>query len=56
MFFDFQQLNPGELVTNDILTRIVINSVRIYKLDQQNYEIYFAKTGSYEEFSVSQMN
>lgn len=44
------KLNEGELLTYDKLQVLGIDSVRIDKLNDENYEINFAKNGSYDIF------
>ncbi len=43
-------LNEGELLTYERLQILAIDSVRIDKIDDTNYEINFAQIGSYEAF------
>lgn len=43
-------LKEGELLTYDKLKLLGIDSVRITKIDNQNYKIDFAKIDSYEKF------
>jgi hypothetical protein len=47
---DILNLQPGVLVSINDLDRIGIDSVRIDKVDDSNFEINFAKTNSYLEF------
>ncbi|WP_277641796.1 restriction endonuclease [Wolinella succinogenes] len=47
---DVLKLNEGELLTYDKLQVLGIDSVRIDKLNDENYEINFAKNGSYDIF------
>ena len=47
---DILNLNECELVTYEMLEEVGIDSVRITKIDINNYTINFAKLGSYEEF------
>lgn len=47
---DVLKLREGELLTYEKLQLLGIDSVRIDKLDNMNYEINFAKIGSYDEF------
>lgn len=44
------ELKEGELLTYEKLQLLGIDSVRIDKIDELNYEINFAKSGSYESF------
>ena len=43
-------LEEGELLAYNKLLEIGVDSVRIDKIDDANYEINFSKTGSYEKF------
>lgn len=47
---DVLKLKEGELVTNDLLNTYGIDSVRIDKISQEEYDINFSKQGSFEEF------
>ena len=47
---DVLSLKEGELLTYDRLEILGIDSVRIDKLDSENYEINFVSLGSYEKF------
>lgn len=47
---DGLKLKIGELATYDKLQLLGIDSVRIDKINENKYEINFAKNGSYEEF------
>lgn len=47
---DVLSLNEGELVTYDKLQILGIDSVRVDKIDDSNYEINFASLNSYEDF------
>ncbi len=47
---DVLKLNEGELLTYDKLQVLGIDSVRIDKINDDNYEINFAKSGSYDKF------
>lgn len=47
---DVLKLKEGELLTYERLQILGIDSVRIDKLDNNNFEINFAQIGSYEEF------
>ena len=47
---DVFNLKEGELLTNKILHIYGVDSVRIDKMDNNNYEINFAKLDSYENF------
>jgi len=51
---DVLHLKEGELLTYDMLRLIGIDSVRIDKIDNENYKINFVAIGSYEEFLESQ--
>jgi len=50
---DLFKLEEGELVTNDTLLLYGIDSVRIDKIDDLEYEINFARTDSYERFMLN---
>jgi hypothetical protein len=43
-------LKEGELLTYEKLEEIGIDSVVVYKISEGNYEIEFAKLGSFEDF------
>lgn len=47
---DILKLDEGKLVTFEMLQILGIDSVRIDKHDNENYEINFAASGSYENF------
>lgn len=47
---DVLKLNEGELLTYARLQVPGIDSIRIDKIDDNNYEINFAKSGTYDEF------
>ena len=47
---DVLKLQEGELLTIEMLENLGIDSVRIDKIDNENYMINFAKTYSYDEF------
>jgi len=47
---DVLKLNEGELLTYEKLQVLGIDSVRIDKINDENYEINFAKSGSYDKF------
>lgn len=47
---DVLKLREGELLTYNRLQILGIDSVRIDKIDNSNFEINFAKVGSYEQF------
>jgi hypothetical protein len=47
---DILELKEGELLTYGKLQILGIDSVRIDKIDEKNYEINFSKSGSYENF------
>jgi len=49
---DGLHLKVNELVTYEKLQLLGIDSVRIDKLDMQNFEINFSRNGSYEKFKV----
>lgn len=51
---DVLQLREGELATYDKLQLLGIDSVRVDKIDDANYEINFAQSGSYDKFIVNQ--
>lgn len=44
------KLKEGELLTYNKLQNVAIDSVRIDKINELEYEINFAKIGSYENF------
>lgn len=48
---DILNLNEGELLTYEKLQLLGIDSVRIDKINNENYEINFASNGSFEIFS-----
>ncbi len=50
---DVLKLKEGELLTYEKFQIIGIDSVRIDKIDNSNFEINFAKIGSYEKFENS---
>jgi len=50
------KLKEGELLTYDKLQIIGIDSVRIDKIDDLEYEINFAQIGSYEKFIEKMSN
>lgn len=50
---DVLNLYEGELLTYSKLALLGIDSVRIDKIDNENYEINFAKIGSYENFKMA---
>ena len=47
---DVLQLKERELLTYKKLEIIGIDSVKIEKINNENYKIYFSKIGSYEKF------
>ena len=47
---DVLQLKERELLTYKKLEIIGIDSVKIEKIDNENFKIYFSKIGSYEKF------
>ena len=49
------QLKEREILTYRKLEEIGIDSVRIDKIDKDNFEINFSTTGSYEEWHESQL-
>lgn len=53
---DVLQLKERELLTYKKLEIIGIYSVKIEKIDNENYKIYFSKIGSYEIFLLSKHN
>lgn len=53
---DVLQLKERELLTYKKLEIIGIDSVKIEKIDNENYKIYFSKIGSYENFLLSKHN
>jgi len=50
---DLFNLKEGELVTNKIFELYGIDSVRIDKINDMEFEINFATLGSYEKFIES---
>ena len=53
---DVLQLKERELLTYKKLEIIGIDSVKVEKIDDENYKIYFSKIGSYENFLLSKHN
>ena len=53
---DVLQLNERELLTYKKLEIIGIDSVKVEKIDDENFKIYFSKIGSYENFLLSKHN
>ena len=53
---DVLQLKERELLTYKKLEIIGIDSVKIEKIDDENFKIYFSKIGSYENFLLSKHN
>ena len=53
---DVLQLNERELLTYKKLEIIGIDSVKIEKINNENYKIYFSKIGSYENFLLRKHN
>jgi len=51
---DLFKLSEGELVTDEIFKLYGIDSVKIDKINDLEYEINFAKIGSYESFIMKQ--
>lgn len=49
---DVLRLQEGELLTYQKLQDIGLDSVVIYKMNEGNYRIDFAKLGSYEQFQI----
>lgn len=47
---DVLQLEPGKLLTKDMLNEIGTDSIRMIKLDNDVYTLDFAKKGSYKTF------
>lgn len=47
---DVLNLKEGELLTYEKLEELGLDAVVVYKIDENNYEIDFAKIGSYENF------
>jgi hypothetical protein len=52
---DILKLKEGELLTYQKLEDIGLDSVVIYKMDEENYQIDFAKIGSYDFFIEDNM-
>ena len=53
---DVLQLKERELLTYRKLEIIGIDSVKVEKIDDENFKIYFSKIGSYEKFINSKYN
>ena len=53
---DVLQLKERELLTYRKLEIIGIDSVKVEKIDDENFKIYFSKIGSYEKFINSKSN
>lgn len=53
---DVLQLKERELLTYKKLEIIGIDSVKVEKIDDENFKIYFSKIGSYENFLLSKHN
>lgn len=49
---DVLNLKEGEVVTYEKLQAIGLDSVVVYKIDDEHYDIDFARIGSYEEFLI----
>lgn len=49
---DVLKLHEGELLTYEKLQILGIDSVRIDKINNENYEINFASNGSFENFTA----
>ena len=47
---DVLQLEERELLTYKKLEILGIDSVKVEKIDDENFKIYFSKIGSYEKF------
>ncbi len=52
---DILEIDEGELVTNKTLQEIGIDSVRIDKIGDLEFEINFAQTGAFEDFKDSHL-
>ncbi len=50
---DVLNLKERVLITYDLLENLGIDSVKIEKINDENYRIFFASVGSYEEFLES---
>ncbi len=50
MLRDVLRLQEGELLTYKKLLTLGIDSMKVVKVDKENYKINFSKIGSYEEF------
>lgn len=53
---DILKLKEGELLTFQKLEELGIDSVRVDKIGSEDFEINFAKLGSYEDFIVQAIN
>ena len=53
---DVLQLKERELLTYKKLEIIGIDSVKVEKIDDKNFKIYFSKIGSYEKFINSKFD
>ena len=53
---DVLQLKERELLTYRKLEIVGIDSVKVEKIDNENFKIYFSKIGSYEKFINSKSN
>lgn len=53
---DIMNLKERELLTYEKLQTIGLDSVVIYKIDSEHYDIDFARIGSYEKFEAEQKN
>ena len=53
---DVLQLKERELLTYRKLEIVGIDSVKVEKIDDENFKIYFSKIGSYEKFINSKYN
>ena len=53
---DVLQLKERELLTYRKLEIVGIDSVKVEKIDDENFKIYFSKIGSYEKFINSKSN
>jgi len=49
---DVMNLQEGELLTYEKLSNIGLDSVVVYKIDNEHYDIDFTKIGSYENFAL----
>lgn len=56
MLRDVLRLKEGEFLTYKKLLTLGTDSMKIVKVDEENYRINFSKIGSYEEFIARESN